>query len=109
MSAAPAPRNPFFSLAAFFSALFIITILALVASVFGNEQAPLARLFDQYAGRLIVGEVVAILVTGFLALYRDRRQTLRSLNRAGEKPLKPATASEHNLPPLRNGGPDGVG
>ena len=109
MSDTPAPRNPFFPLAAFFSALFIITVLALVASVFGSERAPLAQLFDQYAGRLIAGEVAAILVTGFLALFVDRRQTLRSLDRAGDTPLKPATSSEHNPPPLRKGGPGGVG
>jgi hypothetical protein len=79
MSDAPAPRNPFFPLAVFFSAAFIITILAFVASVFGDERAPLARLFDQYAGRLIAGEVAAILLTGFLALVVDRRQTLRAV------------------------------
>ncbi len=109
MSDAPARRNPFFPLAAFVSAVFIITILALVASVFGDERAPLARLFDQYAGRIIAGEVAAILVTGFLALFVDRRQTLRSLARVGDKPLKPASVSEHGLPPLRKGGPGGGG
>jgi hypothetical protein len=80
MSDAPRPRNPFFPLAVFFSALFIITILAMVACVFGDARAPLSRLLDQYAGRLIGGEVVAILVTGFLALFVDRRHTLRSRN-----------------------------
>lgn len=76
---APAPRrNPFFPLAAFSSALFIMTILALVAAVFGDERAPLAQLLDRYAGRLIGVEVVAILLTGFLALAIDRRQALRS-------------------------------
>ena len=72
-------RNPFFPLAAFSAALFIITILALVASVFGDPHAPLAKLFDRYAGRLIAIEVAATLVIGFLALAVDRRQTLRGL------------------------------
>jgi hypothetical protein len=80
MSDARDSRNPFFPLAAFCSVLFIITILALVASVFGDPRAPLARVLDQYAGRLIGGEVAAILLTGFLALFIDRRQTLRSRN-----------------------------
>lgn len=73
-------RNPFFALAALASAVFIITILALVAGVFGDSRAPLARLLDRYAGRLIAGEVVVILLTGFLALFVDRRQTLSSRN-----------------------------
>ncbi len=71
-------RNPFFPLAALASALFIFTILALVAGVFGDSRAPLAQLLDRYAGRIIAGEVVAILVTGFLAMLVDRRQTNRS-------------------------------
>ena len=62
---------------ALFSAAFIVTILALVATVFGDEQAPLARWLDRHVGWLLAGEVVAILVTGFLALAVDRRATLR--------------------------------
>jgi hypothetical protein len=77
MPDAPRPRNPFFQLAVFCSGLFIVTILALLASVFGDPQAPLARLLDRFAGRLIAGEVAAILLTGFLALSVDRRQALR--------------------------------
>ncbi len=80
MSESSRRRNPFFALAAFSSAVFIITILALVASVFGDSRAPVARLLDRYAGRLIGGEVVAILITGFLALFVDRRQTLSARN-----------------------------
>jgi uncharacterized membrane protein YbhN (UPF0104 family) len=108
MSEAPAPRNPFFPLAAFCSALFIVTILAMLASVFGDERAPLAQLFDQYAGRLIAGEVAAILLTGFLALFIDRRQTLRSLN-APVDDSRTERAAERDSPPLRKGGAGGVG
>ncbi len=82
----PSRSNPFFPLAAFCSVLFIITILALVASVFGDPRAPLDRLFDRYAGRLIAGEVAAILLTGFLALFVDRRQTLRSRKDSAKVP-----------------------
>jgi hypothetical protein len=71
------PRNPFFPLAALSSVLFIVTILALVAGVFGESQAPVALLLDRYAGRLVAGEVAAILITGFLAMLVDRRQTQR--------------------------------
>lgn len=101
MSAARPPRNPFFFLAAFSSALFIVTILALVASVFGDERAPLARLLDQFAGRLIGCEVAAILVTGFLAMFIDRRQTLRARNETGHNALTKQTASERDSLPDR--------
>ena len=79
-------RNPFFPLAAFASALFIITILALVAGVFGDSRAPLAQLLDRYAGRLIAGEVAAILIAGFLAMFVDRRQTKRSQKESQQAP-----------------------
>lgn len=78
MSDSPPPRNLFFPLVTFASGLFIITILAFLASVFGDPRAPLARLLEQYGGRVIGGEVAAILISGFLALFVDRRQTLRS-------------------------------
>jgi hypothetical protein len=84
MSAFREFRNPFFPLAAFCSALFIITILALVASVFGDPRAPLARLLDQYGGRLIAGEVAATLVTGLVAMAVDRRQSLRPRNHSAK-------------------------
>jgi hypothetical protein len=77
MPDASRPRNPFFPLAVVCSGLFVVTILALLASVFGDPQAPLARLLERYAVRLMAGEVAAVLVTGFLALYVDRRQALR--------------------------------
>ena len=72
--------------AAFSAGLFIITILTLVAGVFGDPQAPLARLLDRYAGRILTGEVVATLVTGFLALAVDRRQTLRAQKSSPQVP-----------------------
>ncbi|MBI3863130.1 MAG: hypothetical protein HY290_14665 [Planctomycetia bacterium] len=82
-------RNPFFQLAAFCSVLFIITILALVASVFGDARAPLAQWLDRNFGRLLAAEVIAVLVTGFLALLVDRRQTLRSQKGPAQVPHDP--------------------
>lgn len=85
MSASPG-RNPFFPLAAISSALFIVTILALIASVFGDPQAPVAQLLDRYAGRLITCEVTLILLTGFLAMFVDRRQTKRAERKLFQAP-----------------------
>ena len=83
------PRNLFFPLAALASVVFIVTILALVASVLGDSRAPLAKLLDRYAGRLIAVEVAAILVTGFLAMFVDRRQTRRSQKNPAQAPHVP--------------------
>jgi preprotein translocase subunit SecG len=71
MSDRPA-RNPFFPLTAILAAIFVLTVLALVASTFGNDRAPLARLLDSHGTLLIVIEVAAILLVGLLALVVDR-------------------------------------
>jgi hypothetical protein len=69
------PRNPFFPLTIVFGGMFVVTILALVACLFGDSRAPVAQLLDRHAGWLLGFEVVATLVTGFVALAVDRRQT----------------------------------
>jgi hypothetical protein len=86
-------RNPFFQLAAFSSVMFIVTILAMVAGVFGDERAPIAQFLDRYIGRVLAAEVAAILLTGFLALFIDRRQTLRCQVGAGNEKETDGTRS----------------
>jgi Na+/phosphate symporter len=76
MSDRPA-RNPFFPLTAMLSAVFVLTVLALVASMFSDQRAPLARLLDAHGTTLVVIEVAAILLVGLLALVVDRVQAVR--------------------------------
>ncbi|MGQ0637411.1 MAG: hypothetical protein ACT4QC_22625 [Planctomycetaceae bacterium] len=99
MSKSSPRRNPFFPLAAFLSALFVTTILALVAAMFGDPQAPAAGLVEKYAGHVLVAEVVAILVTAWLALVVDRRQ-----NRADRLAAAAGTSADDDqgsaAPPL---------
>ena len=71
--------NPFFALTAFSTALFVVTILALVAAMLGDPRAPINRFLEAYAGGVIAVEVLAILLTGFVALALDRRQTLAAI------------------------------
>lgn len=83
--------NVFFRLAAAGSAVFVVTILAMVAAMFGDGQAPPARLLDQYSGWLIAGEVAAILVCMVLALAIDRAQIRRAMRPPIETaPVSPA-------------------
>ncbi|HTI50067.1 MAG TPA: hypothetical protein VL475_03920 [Planctomycetaceae bacterium] len=73
----PTPsRNIFFPLTIAFSSLFIVTILALVAVLFGDPHAPAALLLDRCASWLLGVEVAGILTAGLAALVVDRRQTL---------------------------------
>jgi hypothetical protein len=76
MSDLPATRNVFFPLTVVFSSLFIVTILALVAVLFGDPRAPVALWLDRCASWLLGAEVAGILSAGLAALVVDRRQTL---------------------------------
>ena len=79
MSNRPERVNPFFRFVIVATAVFIITILALVATVFGDPSAPIARFLNEYGGSLIGIEVVVILMLGFIAMAVDRRQILRNM------------------------------
>ena len=61
----------------FSAAVFVFTILAMVAVMFSDPRAPVAQFFDAHAGRLIAAEVIVTLLVGFLALAVDRLQTTR--------------------------------
>jgi len=70
----PAPRtlNPFFRITIFAAALFVITILVMIASALGAaSSSPAKTTFDETAGWLLVVEVVAILASAFLAMAGD--------------------------------------
>jgi hypothetical protein len=90
--------NFYFRLAAVAVAVFIMTILALVASLFGDPRAPLGRFLNEFGGVLIAGEVVVILVIAFLAMAVDRVRTLRKAQlrrdaNCEESPSSPAEIS----------------
>ncbi len=67
----------FFRLVVPATSVFVMTILALIAVLFGDERAPLARLLNRQGNTLLVLEFVAILVLSLLALVLDRRQILK--------------------------------
>ena len=71
------PANPFFGMVLFSSAIFVMTILAMVAVIFSDPDAPITRFLDAHGGRLIIAEVIVTLVVGLLALVVDRVQSLR--------------------------------
>ena len=73
----PKRASVLFQLSALSAVAFIVTVLALVATVFGDQSAPATKWLNQNAGKLITAEVVATLLLGFSAMTQDRRQTLR--------------------------------
>ena len=72
--------HPLFRLAALSAAVFIFTILAMVATVFGDQDTPVAKFLNAHAGTFIGVEVATTLSLTILAMAADRRRTLRDNN-----------------------------
>ena len=60
------------------SLVFILTILAIIAAVFGDERAPMNQWLDQFAGRLLAIEFTVIIVLVILAMACDRFDPMSS-------------------------------
>ncbi len=89
----PQQHNVFFRLLIPLSALFVVTILALVACVFSTSPSRIHRFLAEQGGLLITIEVTSILLVAAIAMVVDRIQILRSLNQAG-RPDQPAPRPE---------------
>lgn len=70
-------RNPFFPMVLFSAFVFILTILAMVAVIFSDPRAPVAKFLEAHGSRLIAAEVAVTLIVGFFALVVDRIQARR--------------------------------
>jgi uncharacterized membrane protein YccC len=88
--------RPLFYLAASAVGLFIITVFALVATVFGEPGTPVSHFLNEYGGTLIGWEAAAACLLGVLAMTVDRRQTLRRLREAENAEL----STDKAVPPI---------
>jgi|GEM_PF-349926 len=59
-------------------AVFILTILGMIASVFGNPEAPVAKWIDRNVGTILTVEFFTIISLSVLAMFVDRVRTLQS-------------------------------
>ena len=92
----PGQVNPFFRLVIGAVVVFIVTILAILATIFGETNAPIQRFLSEFGGLLIGGEVAFILLVGLLALAVDRRRIVndrlvRQQPSSEEEPAKPGS------------------
>ena len=69
----------FFRLIVPATVVFILTILALIASLFGDPNAPVSQWLDANGNSLLLWEFVVVLTISFLAMAVDRRRTLRGI------------------------------
>lgn len=77
------PASLLFRLIVPASMAFIFTILVMIASIFGDPQAPVAAWFDHNLGTLLTVEFVAVIGLALLAMTVDRIRTLRAIQESG--------------------------
>lgn len=76
-----------FHLTALLTVAFVLTVLALIAGVFGDPEAPANVWLNQYATWVLLIEVGLIALSGMAAMVADQRS--RSLSGSAEaKPAK---------------------
>jgi hypothetical protein len=63
------------------AAVFIVTILAMIAIVFSDPRAPIARFLDRHGNMLLTVEFVAVIVVTLLAMIFDRLRILADLRK----------------------------
>lgn len=80
-----APASLLFRLIVPATAMFIVTVMSLIAVVFSDQRAPVAKFLNEYGTRLLVVEFVAVMVLSFLAMAVDRIRTLRELRNSSKE------------------------
>ena len=76
------PASILFKLIVPATAIFIVTIMSLIAVVFRDQRAPLAKFLNEFGTKLILLELVTVMGLSFLAMTVDRIRTLRDLRKS---------------------------
>ncbi len=86
------------------TSIFAITVLSMIAILFSDERAPLARWLNKNGNSLLAAEFVVVIVLSVLAMTVDRMQTLRRLKDEQVQSSLPANQqSDENSSPSESG------
>ncbi len=86
------------------TSIFAITVLSMIAILFSDERAPLARWLNKNGNSLLAAEFVVVIVLSVLAMTIDRMQTLRRLKDEQIQSALPADKqSDENSSPSKPG------
>ncbi len=80
-----APTSVLFRLIVPATAVFIVTVMSLIAVVFSDQRAPVARFLNAHGTRLLVVEFIVVIGLSFLAMTVDRVRTLRELRKSSKE------------------------
>lgn len=73
------PASLLFRLVIPATAAFVITILAMIAVLFGDDRAPFAHVINRYGNVALVVEFILIIALTLASMTADRIATLRQL------------------------------
>lgn len=73
------PASLLFRLVIPATAAFVITILAMIAVLFGDDRAPFAQVINRYGNVALVVEFILIIALTLASMTADRIATLRQL------------------------------
>ena len=74
------------------TAIFIVTILSMIAVVFSDQRAPVAQFLNKHGNTLLLTEFVVVIGLSLLAMALDRRRALREHRK---KPQRECDADTH--------------
>lgn len=67
------------------SAIFVLTILSTIATLFSNPEAPVVKWLNRYGNALLLVEFLVLVVLIVAAMAVDRSRTKRGID---EEPVK---------------------
>ena len=91
-------KNLFFLTAAV-TTLFVITVLAMVAMLVGDPDAPANVWFNSHGGTVLTIEVLLIGGLGMAAIIADRRETINEARQQSQKTASANLENRHEKPP----------
>lgn len=80
----PDPGRVVFAAVAPCGAIFVVTILAMIAAAFGDPASPVSRFFDEHGMTIIVVEAAITIGVTLLAMTVDRWSTVRRTRGGGD-------------------------
>ena len=76
------------------TAVFIVTIMSMIAVVFSDERAPVAQFLNRHGNTMLLVEFIAVIIVTFLAMAYDRWQTLKGQSIVSDHSTKTPETSD---------------
>jgi hypothetical protein len=90
-----------FFLTAATTTLFVVTILAMIAMLVGDPDAPANLWFNKHGATVMTVEVILIGISGMSAIMTDRHETLKELKEKQDRQALNNPQADQTKNPLK--------